>query len=110
MHDYLDFFVAEMKHPTFVQSILAEWYVETPQPPTGTGARIGPKPSAPTHPHIHNRWATTLFLFFLILSVLPGANGGQEIFRIGVVAVRAPSRLALAKPVGRSVGRSVQSS
>ena len=33
MHDYLDFFVAEMKHPTFVQSILAEWYVETPQPP-----------------------------------------------------------------------------
>lgn len=56
VHDYIDFFVAEMKHPTFVQSILAEW------------------------------WATTLFLFFLILSVLPGANGGQEIFRIGVVA------------------------
>ena len=58
MQDYLDFFVAEMKHPTFIQSIIAEW------------------------------WATTLFLFFLILSVLPGANGGQEIFRIGVVAVR----------------------
>lgn len=46
-----------MKHPTFVQSILAEW------------------------------WATTLFLFFLILSVLPGGNdAGAEVFRIAIVA------------------------
>jgi len=56
LDDYKQYFLAEMSHPTFAQSVIAEW------------------------------WATTLFLFFLILSCLPGANDGQEIFRIGIVA------------------------
>ncbi len=54
--DYRQYFLAEMRHPSFTQSVICEW------------------------------WATTLFLFFLILSCLPGANDGQEIFRIGIVA------------------------
>ncbi|EWM22052.1 plasma membrane intrinsic protein [Nannochloropsis gaditana] len=56
LNDYKEYFITEMKHPTFAQSVIAEW------------------------------WATTLFLFFLILSCLPGANDGQEVFRIGIVA------------------------
>jgi len=56
LDDYKQYFMAEMSHPTFTQSVIAEW------------------------------WATTLFLFFLILSCLPGANDGQEVFRIGIVA------------------------
>jgi hypothetical protein len=44
----MDWLMREIRHPTFVQSILGEF------------------------------WATALFLFFLILSVMPGFDGNAQ--------------------------------
>lgn len=68
-----------------------EWSLEgprvavAPRPAYLQPAATGPPQSCTTWWHLRacmaGRWGTSIFLFFLILSVLPGPNGGQEIFR-----------------------------